>query len=212
MMTMTMRLQRSATTIPTTIRNISKLQRNLSTFKLHEHVVLSPLLGLNEREMKLYTEAREFGEAEFKPMSAVWDETSTFPRKLMEKVAAKGYGGMLARKDIGGSGLNRKDSVIICEALAKSCVSTTAMITIHNACSLTIDKFALPEQRKMWAPKLCSMEYMGSFCLTEPGSGSDAQSLKTRAEFDEKTQEYVINGEKCFISGAGVLYPFLISS
>jgi alkylation response protein AidB-like acyl-CoA dehydrogenase len=182
----------------------SGAQRNcLSTFRLHEHPILSPLNGLNDREKQIYNEAREFGEREFKPFSKEWDATSTFPRELMKKVAAMGYGGVLARKDVGGKEYSRKDSVLIFEALAKSCVSTTAMITIHNACSLTIDKFASPRVRDLWAKKLINMEMMGSFCITEPGAGSDAQSLITKADFDETTQEFVITGEKCFISGAG---------
>jgi alkylation response protein AidB-like acyl-CoA dehydrogenase len=97
------------------------------------------------------------------------------------------------------------------------------LFQIHNASTFTVDKFAAPEHRNVWAPKLCKMEMMGSFCLTEPGflhsvrfpelimvavgSGSDAQSLKTKAEFDERSQEYIINGEKAFISGAGKAIP-----
>jgi alkylation response protein AidB-like acyl-CoA dehydrogenase len=149
---------------------------------------MSPLLGLNEKERQLYNEAREFGETEFQPGSREWDSKSLFPRELMRKVGKKGYGGMMVSKDIGGSGYTRKECVVICEALAKSCVSTTALITvsdnslyrfsiscdeflcqIHNASTFTIDKFAAPELRNLWAPKLCEMEMMGSFCLTEPG-------------------------------------------
>lgn len=138
--------------------------------RLQDHRVMTPLTGLNPREESLYLEALEFGEKEFKPYAKDWDESSTFPRDLMRhKVARKGYGGLMAKKDIGGSEFTRKECVIICEALAKSCVSTTAMITIHNACCLTVDKFARPDQRANWAPKLASMEWMGSFCLTEPG-------------------------------------------
>lgn len=140
------------------------------SMRLQDHRVMTPLTGLNPREESLYLEALEFGEKEFKPYAKDWDESSTFPRDLMRhKVARKGYGGLMAKKDIGGSEFTRKECVIICEALAKSCVSTTAMITIHNACCLTVDKFARPDQRANWAPKLASMEWMGSFCLTEPG-------------------------------------------
>jgi alkylation response protein AidB-like acyl-CoA dehydrogenase len=103
-----------------------------SSSGLHNHLIMSPLLGLNEKEKQLYSEAREFGETEFQPHSREWDSQSFFPRDLMRKVGEKGYGGMMVSRDVGGSGYTRKECVVICEALAKSCVSTTALITVNN--------------------------------------------------------------------------------
>mmetsp|Transcript_151 Transcript_151/g.204 ORF Transcript_151/g.204 Transcript_151/m.204 type:complete len:318 (+) Transcript_151:359-1312(+) len=106
--------------------------------------------------------------------------------------------------------LNRTNSIIVVEALATGCVATTAMLTIHNACASTINLFGTDEQRATYLPRLCNLDIKASFCLTEPGSGSDAGSLQTRADFDTSTGEYVINGGKAFISGAGMSDLYLV--
>ena len=110
----------------------------------------------------------------------------------------------------GGKQLSRKDVVCVVEALARACVSTTAMLTIHNAVVGIAEKYSTPSIRDKWVSGLTSMEHMGSFCLTEPGSGSDAASLVTKADFDAAAQEYIINGEKCFISGAGMSAIYMV--
>ncbi|XP_072449086.1 isobutyryl-CoA dehydrogenase, mitochondrial isoform X2 [Chiloscyllium punctatum] len=119
----------------------------------------------------------------------------------MRKAAQLGFGGIYVRQDVGGSGLSRVDTSIIFEALSTGCASTTAYISIHNMCAWMIDAFGSEEQRHMHCPKLCSMEKFASYCLTEPGSGSDAASLITTARQDGDS--YILNGSKAFISGGG---------
>lgn len=153
----------------TPVKLVSKsISRSYST-SISAHPIISPLFGLSEEHQVIYNSAVTFGESFFKSNSREWDSKSEFPRELMYEVGKIGYGGMLVQKDVGGSNLSRKECVIIYEALSKSCVSTTTMISIHNACVSIIDKFGLPEHRLRWVPKLCTMEMMASFCLTEPG-------------------------------------------
>lgn len=172
--------------------------------------IRDPLLGLNDKERSIYLEALHFGEEYFTPQASYWDEHSVFPRDLMPTCAKLGYGGMMVSEQFGGKSYSRKEVVCIVEALARACVSTTAMLTIHNAVVGILDKHSTPSIRDQWVAGLTSMEHMGSFCLTEPGSGSDAASLVTKADFDPVTQEYIINGEKCFISGAGMSSVYLV--
>jgi len=118
------------------------------------------------------------------------------------RIAAElGFGGLYVDPDFGGSGLGRADSAIILEELAAGCTSTAAYISIHNMATSMIDRFGSDELKKKYVPKLCSMEYFASYCLTEPSSGSDAAALRTKAERDG--DEYVLNGTKAFISGGG---------
>ena len=117
---------------------------------------------------------------------------------------------MFVKDDVGGSGLSRLDTCIIVEALAKGCVGTTAMLTIHNMCAGMIDKFGNEQQRQQWLPKLCSMELTASYCLTEPGAGSDAGSLMTSAKLNDSKDEYTVNGNKAFISGAGMSDVYIV--
>ena len=166
--------------------------------------LVSPTIGLSADQANFYQVAREFADNELRPFASEWDEKSLFPVKTFEKFGEMGFAGIVVRDDLGGSGLSRVDSTIIIEALATGCVGTTAMLTIHNMCAGMIDRFGNAEQRKKWLPALCSLELKASYCLTEPGSGSDAGSLVTKAVFDPKTNEYVLNGGKAFISGAGL--------
>jgi alkylation response protein AidB-like acyl-CoA dehydrogenase len=175
-------------------------RRRLTTSRT---AVCDPLIGLTDRQSVIYKNALAFGRQYLAPEALHWDETSTFPRKLMERCAEEGYGGMTVTEQLGGRAWSRAEVVCAVEALSQSCVSTTAMLTIHNACADIIARYARDPHRSIWARELCALRFMGSFCLTEPGSGSDAASLRTLAERDESTNEYVITGEKCFISGAG---------
>jgi len=143
-----------------------------------------------------------------RPYAQEWDEKSHFPIETFEKFADLGFAGICVKDDVGGSALTRVDSTIIVEALATGCVGTTAMVTIHNMCGGMIDKFGSEEHRQHYLPKLCSMELKASYCLTEPGSGSDAASLSTKAEL--VGDEYVLNGGKAFISGAGLSDLYLV--
>ena len=150
--------------------------------------------------------ARDFAQAEMEPHAARWDEDKVFPVETMRAAAALGFGGIHVGEDVGGSALSRLDGAIIFEELARGCTSTTAYISIHNMAAWMIDRWGDDAQRRRWLPKLCSMEHFASYCLTEPGAGSDAASLRTSARRDG--DHYVLNGAKAFISAgsAGDIY------
>ncbi|XP_075046435.1 isobutyryl-CoA dehydrogenase, mitochondrial isoform X2 [Mixophyes fleayi] len=158
-------------------------------------------IGLSEEQKEFQKVAFDFASREMTPYMALWDEKEIFPVETMRKAAQLGFGGIYTHPDVGGSGLTRLDTSIIFEALSTGCVSTTAYISIHNMCVWMIDTFGNDEQRHRFCPPLCSMEKFASYCLTEPGSGSDAASLLTSAKRDG--DHYVLNGSKAFISGAG---------
>jgi alkylation response protein AidB-like acyl-CoA dehydrogenase len=157
---------------------------------------------LSEEQRAIQDTARQFARSEMMPHAKDWDENSTFPVDTLRKAAALGFGGIYVKEDVGGSALTRLDSAIIFEELAQGCTSTAAYISIHNMAAWMIDAFGGEAQRHKFLPKLCSMEHFASYCLTEPDSGSDAASLKTRATRDG--DHYVLNGTKAFISGGGV--------
>jgi alkylation response protein AidB-like acyl-CoA dehydrogenase len=145
--------------------------------------------------------ARHFADEVFAPNALAWDEARHFPVAEMRKAAALGIGGVFIAADVGGSGLSRLTASLIFEALATGCPTVAAYMSIHNMTSWLIDAFGTEEQRQKFLPQLCSMEMLASYCLTEPGAGSDAAALTTRAVRDGG--HYVINGQKQFISGAG---------
>jgi len=156
---------------------------------------------LSEEQRAFQDTARTFARMEMEPFAREWDENEVFPVETLRKAAALGFGGLYVGEDAGGSALTNLDAVIIYEELAKGCTSTTAYISIHNMAAWMIDRFGAQEQRRRLLPKLCAMQHFASYCLTEPGAGSDAASLATRAVRDG--DHYVVNGEKAFISGAG---------
>jgi len=172
--------------------------------------VVSPTIGLNEEQESFYRLARDFANTEMKPFAGKWDEESHFPLEVYKKCADLGFAGIFIKDDVGGTNLSRVDTTVIVEALATGCVGTTAMLTIHNMCAGMIDKFGNKKQRKHYLPSMCGLDLKASYCLTEPGSGSDAASLSTKAVLDTKTNEYVINGGKAFISGAGMSDLYLV--
>ncbi len=157
---------------------------------------------LSEEQRAIQDTARSFARSEMMPHAKDWDENSTFPVETLRKAAALGFGGIYVKEDVGGSALTRLDSAIIFEELAQGCTSTAAYISIHNMAAWMIDAYGGEAQRHKFLPKLCSMEHLASYCLTEPDAGSDAASLKTRATRDG--DHYVLNGTKAFISGGGV--------
>jgi len=157
---------------------------------------------LSEEQRAFQATARDFARAEMMPHARDWDEGEVFPVEALRKAASLGFGGICVKEDVGGSALTRLDAALIFEELAQGCTSTAAYISIHNMAAWMIDAFGGEEQRRTFLPKLCSMEHFASYCLTEPGSGSDAGSLKTRARRDGDT--YVLDGSKAFISGGGV--------
>jgi len=151
--------------------------------------------------------AAEFAQSRLAPMADSWDESSHFPIDVLRDTAKLGMAGMIAREDIGGAQLTRLDAALIFEQLATGCVSTSAYLSIHNMVTSLVDRYANPELRRFWGPKLTSMEVIASYCLTEPDSGSDAASLKTKAVRDGDF--YVLNGAKAFISGGSVSDVYL---
>lgn len=163
---------------------------------------------LSEEQRAFQDVARQFARDEMEPFAREWDEKSVFPVDTLRKAAALGFGGIYVRDDVGGSGLSRLDAALIFEELSKGCTSTAAYISIHNMAAWMIDSFAGDDQRNRFLPDLCTMEKFASYCLTEPGSGSDAASLRTRAERDG--DEYVLNGAKAFISGGGVADTYVV--
>jgi len=157
---------------------------------------------LTEDQRAVEDAARRFAKARLAPGAAEWDEKEIFPVEVLREAAALGFAGIYVKSDVGGSELTRLDAAIIFEELSAGCTSTAAYISIHNMASWMIDRFGNDEQRKRLLPKLTTMEHIASYCLTEPGAGSDAANLKTRAVRDG--DHYVLNGSKAFISGAGV--------
>ncbi|MDF1677786.1 MAG: acyl-CoA dehydrogenase family protein [Legionellaceae bacterium] len=162
---------------------------------------------LNQEQLLLQSMAAEFAQKTFAPNAANWDETEYFPIDVLREAAKLGMAGMVAREDIGGSGLKRLDAVLVLEQLAAGCVSTSAYLSIHNMVTSILDKYASPMLRETWGMRLTQMEVLGSYCLTEPESGSDAAALKTRAR--KEGDAYIINGSKAFISGGGVSDVYL---
>lgn len=156
---------------------------------------------LTEDQAAFQDAARSFAQNEMLPNAARWDADHVFPEETLRAAAELGFAGIYVQDDVGGSGLTRLDAALIFEELAAACPSTAAYISIHNMASWMIDRFGNDEQRHKFLPKLCTMEHFASYCLTEPGAGSDAAALKTRAERDG--DHYVLNGEKAFISGGG---------
>jgi len=142
------------------------------------------------------------------PFAAEWDAKSHFPVDVLRRAAELGFGGLFADPEYGGTGLGRQDGAVIFEALASGCTSTTAYLTIHNMCVWMVDAFGSEELKARFLPQLCSMEHLASYCLTEPGSGSDAASLSTTAVRDG--DDYVLNGSKAFISGGGVSDIYIV--
>ena len=156
---------------------------------------------LTEDQALIQEAARRFAEDRLKPHAAEWDEKKHFPVDVLKESAELGFAGIYTRDDVGGSGMSRVDAALIFEQLSRGCVSTAAFISIHNMVSWMIDSWGSEEQRQRWLPDLTSMNKIASYCLTEPGAGSDAASLRTRAVRDG--DHYVLNGSKAFISGAG---------
>ncbi|XP_069004449.1 isobutyryl-CoA dehydrogenase, mitochondrial [Embiotoca jacksoni] len=162
---------------------------------------IDPAHGLTDEQKEFQKVAFDFAANEMAPHMAEWDQKEIFPVETMRKAAQLGFGGIYVQPDVGGSGLSRLDTSVIFEALSTGCVSTTAYISIHNMCAWMIDTFGNNEQREKFCPDLCAMEKFASYCLTEPGSGSDAASLLTTAQ--RRDDHYVLNGTKAFISGGG---------
>lgn len=156
---------------------------------------------LTQDQTMIVDTARAFAQERLRPNARRWEEKG-LDRGVLRELASLGFAGIYVREDVGGSGLSRLDAALIFEELSRGCIATAAFVSIHNMCSWMIDAFGAEEQRQRWLPNLTSMETIASYCLTEPGSGSDAAALRTSAKADGNAH-YVLNGAKAFISGAG---------
>ncbi len=156
---------------------------------------------LTDEQRAFRDTSQAFAREQMAPHAATWDEQEIFPVETLRAAAALGFAALYCDPDHGGSGLSRLDATIIFEELAAACPSTAAYISIHNMAAWMIDQFGDQAQRARWIPGLASMDLMASYCLTEPGAGSDAASLQTRADRDGDC--YVLNGSKAFVSGGG---------
>jgi alkylation response protein AidB-like acyl-CoA dehydrogenase len=152
--------------------------------------------------------ARAFADEKLAPHALQWDQSKHFPVEEIRAVAALGMAAIYIREDVGGSGMTRLDAALIFEQLATGCPAVAAFISIHNMCAWMIDAFGDEAQREKFLPRLVGMERLASYCLTEPGAGSDAAALRTRAARDGA--HYVLNGQKQFISGAGNAQDFYV--
>lgn len=157
--------------------------------------------ALSEEQQAIFDMARDFGAEHIAPFARQWEAEGTIPKELWAKIAELGFGGLYVSEEYGGSGLTRLDATLVFEALAMACPAVGSFLSIHNMCGGMIDKFGTPENKAKWLPDLCSMEKIFSYCLTEPGSGSDAAALRTRAE--RSGAGWKLNGTKAFISGGG---------
>ncbi|GAM21421.1 hypothetical protein SAMD00019534_045960 [Acytostelium subglobosum LB1] len=165
------------------------------------NIVPDPSIGLTDEQKEFQSMALTFAQEKMLPFAPKWDQDEFFPRDVMKEAAQLGFGGVYVDPEVGGSGLSREDATIIFEALSSADVSTTAFISIHNMCAGLIDIYGNNEQRHKYLPSLTKMDTIASYCLTEPGSGSDAASLSTKAVRDG--DHYILNGSKAFISGGG---------
>ncbi|MBJ2129314.1 acyl-CoA dehydrogenase family protein [Alteromonas sp. IB21] len=156
---------------------------------------------LTDDQLAFEETARQFAQQELAPNAAMWDKEHYFPLEAIKKSGELGFCGLYAPESAGGLGLSRLDSSIIFEQLAMGCTTTTAMLTIHNMATWMIATWGTEEVKNTWCEQLVSGDKLASYCLTEPGAGSDAASLKTKAV--KEGGEYVLNGSKVFISGAG---------
>ena len=164
--------------------------------------------ALTEEQTAILDMARAFGEEHIAPHARQWDKQGTTPKDLWPRLAELGLGGLFVSEEYGGSELSRLDATLVFEALSRSCVSVAAFLSIHNMCLSMIDKFGDDEMKSRLLPAGVSMKSIFSYCLTEPGSGSDAAALKTRAR---KTDTgWVLNGTKAFISGGGYSDAYIV--
>lgn len=156
---------------------------------------------LSPEQIAMQDMVSDFMQEQMMPQAAAWDEHHIFPKDVLRHAAQLGLAGICVASDVGGSQLTHLDYVLIFEILAKACPSTAAYLSIHNMVTGLIDHFGSDQQRHRFVPKLTALEHFGSYCLTEPSTGSDAANLKTTAV--RKGDHYVLNGSKAFISGAG---------
>ena len=156
---------------------------------------------LTDDQLQIQEMARKFTADAITPFASEWDEKHIFPKDTIREAAELGFGSIYVSEENGGIGLGRLEAALIFEAMAYGCPSTSAFVSIHNMTSWMIDRFGSADVKQKYLPTMITMERMGSYCLTEPSSGSDAAALKTKAVLDG--DHYVVSGSKAFISGGG---------
>jgi alkylation response protein AidB-like acyl-CoA dehydrogenase len=165
-------------------------------------------LELSHDQDELRRMVTDFAQRELAPHAVAWDEAEYFPVDVLRHAASLGLGGVWVAEDVGGSALSRLDAVVVFEALATGCPSLAAYVSIHNMVAGMVDRFGDEAQRRRYLPALCSMEHLGSYCLTEADAGSDAAALRTTARRDG--DHYVLDGVKQFVSGAGTSEFYIV--
>ena len=164
--------------------------------------------ALSEEQTAIFDMARAFGEEHVAPHARAWEEAGTIPKALWPQVGELGFGGLYVAEESGGTGLSRLDSTLVFEALSRSCISVAAFLSIHNMCLGMIDRFAAPEMKARLLPDAIALKRIFSYCLTEPGAGSDAAALKTRAVKSDRG--WALTGTKAFISGGGYSDAYVV--
>lgn len=164
--------------------------------------------ALSDEQTAIFDMARAFGEEHIAPHALAWEKDGDIPKELWPQLAELGFGGLYVSEDSGGSGLTRLDATLVFEALSMSCPSVAAFLSIHNMCAAMLDMFGSDDLKAQYLEKVLTMETVLSYCLTEPGSGSDAAALKTRA--DRTNEGYALTGTKAFISGGGYSDAYVV--
>ena len=164
--------------------------------------------ALSEEQTAIFDMAKAFGEEHIAPYAQKWEAEGTIPKELWTKIAELGFGGLYVSEESGGSGLTRLDATLVFEALSMSCASVAAFLSIHNMCLKMLDTYGSDDLKARYMPKALTMETVFSYCLTEPGSGSDAAALKTRAT--RTNDGYTVTGTKAFISGGGYSDAYVV--
>ncbi len=166
--------------------------------------------ALTEEQPAIFDMALAFGQEHIAPHARTWEAEGEIPKSLWPELAALGFGGLYVSPDNGGSGLSRLDATLVFEALAQSCASVAAFLSIHNMCAKMIESYGTESLKDRVLPKALAMETILAYCLTEPGSGSDAAALKTKA--DRTNDGYSLTGTKAFISGGGYSDAYIVMS
>ncbi|MFT6226346.1 MAG: alkylation response protein AidB-like acyl-CoA dehydrogenase, partial [Paracoccaceae bacterium] len=166
--------------------------------------------ALSDEQQAIFDMTRDFGAERIAPNSAAWEDAGSIPRELLAEAGALGLGGIYVAEDSGGSGLSRLDAALIFEALGMADPSVAAFISIHNMCARMVDAYGSPELKSKWLPGLCALTTVASYCLTEPGAGSDAAALRTKAT--RTNDGWSLSGAKAFISGGGFSDLYLVMS
>jgi len=169
---------------------------------------LTQQFALNAEQRAIQDMARSFAQERIAPHALNWDHEKHFPVDVIRSTAALGMGGICVEEDVGGSNLSRLDAVLIYSSLARGCPCIAGYCSVHNMVGWVIDKYGNEQQRQNWLPRLCAIELLGAYCLSEPATGSDASALTTRAELSGK--HYTLNGVKQFISGAGAADLYIV--